>query len=263
MAGAPFTSSIDGSSPHTELRHETDEESRHRIRADHRAYCRRGLRTAIRRRDDIRGEHLTQSIDVAVLEGAEESLDEPMPLVGSRSEALFLCCDALLRAMQELPRRRGGDADEIGDLVVVVIEHFVEQEHRPLLRREPLERPEQCKLHVLIARRARVWIAVDSGQHRLGQPRTDVLLALHLRRFQSIESEAREDRDEERLHVAHDVAVAVCDLSVDRREAHISVLHEILRIGRTTGHPVGDGEAECAIVFEIGRHAACSSFSQL
>jgi hypothetical protein len=103
----------------------------------------------------------------------------------------------------EVPSGPAGDLAAVGrralddgrHLVVVVAEHVVEQEHGPLHRVQPLEHEEEGHRKGVgqLGRGRRVVV----GDERLGQPRTDVLLAAALGRAQAVDGEAGGHRGQE------------------------------------------------------------------
>ncbi len=80
------------------------------------------------------------------------------------------------------------------DLVVLVVEHLAQQEHRALLRRQRLEQDHERERHRLGLRQRTLRPAPVVGDDRLRQPGTDVLLAGRARRLQPIQAQARDDR---------------------------------------------------------------------
>jgi hypothetical protein len=83
------------------------------------------------------------------------------------------------------------------DVAVLVVEHLLEEEDGTLLRRQPFEQDEKRERHRLGALEHGIRTFEFGGEHGLGQPRPDILLAHRTRRLQAIETETRHRRRHE------------------------------------------------------------------
>src|SRR5215203_6987881 len=125
--------------------------------------------------DHVVGEQLDQSVHVAVGDRGEEAFGELVALPPGRFEPRSLRFDMATGAHGELPAVRLGLSDDLGDFVVAVAEHVVEQKDRPLDGAEPFQEHEERhrKRVRLLGVRRRVLTAVV-GHERLRQPWPDV-----------------------------------------------------------------------------------------
>ncbi len=123
---------------------------------------------------------------------------EHLPVFGAwRNGHAAFTFQATLRPVEDLPARRGRLAEVLPDLLIRKAETFPEHVHHPLFRPEPLEQRQKGARHLLALLGALLGIRdCGRGQDGLRQPRADVLLSLHARRFQEIEREAGDDRGE-------------------------------------------------------------------
>jgi hypothetical protein len=129
------------------------------------------------------------------------------------------------------------------DLVVVVVEHLAQQEHRALDRTERLEHHQERHRDRLgerqpVARRGRAL-----RHQRLREPRTDVGLALHARRAQVVDRQARHDRRQPGPRRVDLLVGSVLP-------AQEGVLHDVLRIAHAAEHAIGDPEEQAAMLLE-------------
>ena len=90
-------------------------------------------------------------------------------------------------------RRRA--ADDCPDLVEPVVEHVVQEEHRPLDRRKPLKQQEKGHRQALGALRDQGWIlAAGVADQGLREPLADVRFPPDARRAEVVDREAGDNR---------------------------------------------------------------------
>src|SRR5829696_4924582 len=116
-----------------ELPSRADQQAGDTIRADDRLQPGRPLASAVPVDDHVVGEQLDQSVHVAVGDRGEEAFGELVALPPGRFEPRSLRFDMATGAHGELPAVRLGLSEDLGDFVVAVAEHVVEQEDRRLL----------------------------------------------------------------------------------------------------------------------------------
>ena len=200
---------------------------------------RRGrLAAAVAGQHDVVGEQRHEPVDVAVGDRLDEAAGELVALLRRRLEARLARVDVRARAGGDLAAVRLAALDDLGDLRERVVEHVVQQEHRPLHRRQRLQHEQERRRDRLaqlgaLGRPGGVAVA----EHRLGQPLADVGLAPHARRLQLVDRQPRRDGRQERL-VGGDrrplLALAV--------QAQHRLLHDVLGLPHAAQHPVGDRE---------------------
>ena len=104
-------------------------------------------------------------------QGVEEVLEQAAARRLADLEARPVLVHALARAVHDLPAGRLVLAEDAGDVGIVAVEHFVQQERRALLGRQALEHDEEgdrqvgCELALGIGRRRRRSPAIGSGSH--------------------------------------------------------------------------------------------------
>ena len=192
-------------------------ESEHRLRG-----C-RTLAAAVGMNTDIGRQHRAQRLHVAAARSGEERLGELEAALLFHLEARSRLADVSARTRSELAAGRRVTLDGRGDLVEVQPEHVVQQEGRPLERRKTFQRKHQRQGDVFL------FLLFDDG---IGKPGADIRLALTSRRFQLIETEARDRAPQERLGFAYLAAVGL-------HPADEGLLHNILGVRDGAEHAVG------------------------
>ncbi len=230
---------LDADAQAGELASPAGEEAADTVAADDRARPGRRLAAAVAVDDDIRGEHVDQRLDVAVLDGGEEALRESLSLLARRLEARLLLLDPAPCARRQLAAVVLALADDLRDLVVAVAEDVVEQEDGPLDRRQLLEQDEERERERvrLLGVVRRIEPRTIVGQKRLGQPLAHVHLAAGPRRAQVIDAEPRHDRRQERLRRLDLGALGERTLLAQK-----SLLDDVLRLADAAQHAIGERE---------------------
>ena len=157
-------------------------------------------------------------------EAAKKASASSRPRCFSTWKARSRLADMGARAGSELAAGGGIAADGRGDFLEFQPEHVVQQEGRPLERRKTFQRQHQRQGDVLLV------LLFDDG---IGKPRADIGLALAPRRFELIETEARDRAAQERLGFAHLAAVGP-------HPADEGLLHDILGVSHGAEHAVSD-----------------------
>jgi hypothetical protein len=102
-----------------------------------------GLAAAVAHHDHVRGEQFKQAGHVAALGGGEEPAGHLVLLRAGGLEARLALIDVVPGPDEDLTAVRLGLAGDLRDLLVVVAEHLVQQEHRTLVRRQALEQHQE------------------------------------------------------------------------------------------------------------------------
>jgi len=134
------------------------------------------LAAAVADRDHVGGEELQQAVQVTAADRLEEPAGYLVTLLARGLEARLAVVHVLPGAGEDLPAVRLGFAGDLGDLLVVVAEHLVQQEDGTFGRRQAFQQDEeghgQGIGHLGALRRVRggrgghrVWVARDQ---RLG-----------------------------------------------------------------------------------------------
>lgn len=97
-----------------------------------------GLAATVADHDHVRREQFEQGGHVAALGGGEEPAGHLLALLAGGVEARLAVIDVMAGPDQDLAAVRLGLAGDAGDLLVVVPEHLVQQEHRPFGRCQAL-----------------------------------------------------------------------------------------------------------------------------
>ena len=143
------------------------------------------------------------------------------------------------RPRGELAGVRLGLADDLGDLVVAVVEDVVQQQHRALLGGQALEQrrgtPGRASRP---SRRARAGSSPGSPDERLRQPLADVALPPRARRAQLVDRQPRRHRRDGRRAATRSRSPR----SSARVNAQQRLLDDVLGLGHAAEHPVGDRE---------------------
>ena len=138
------------------------------------------------------------------------------------------------------------------DLLEFEPEHIVQQERRPLERREAFQRQHQRQCDVVLL------LLFDDG---IGKPRAHIGLALAPRRLELIETEPRDRAAQERLGLAHLIAVGL-------HPADEGLLHDVLGVSHGAEHAVSDAhelwtqrvEARRCVLVPGACHQAAAAF---
>ena len=104
---------------------------------------RRDLAAAVAVQDDVVGQQRLEAVEIAVASGLEEAVRELRALLLGRVEARALIGDLAPRARGELAGVADARADDLGHLVVAVVEHVVQQQRRALFGRQRFEDDEE------------------------------------------------------------------------------------------------------------------------
>ena len=91
------------------------------------------LAAAIAVQADVVGQQGLEPGEIARLGGRHEPAGELVLVVARRLEPRPFLLDVVTGAHRELPARGLALADDLGDVVVAVVEHLAQQEHGPLL----------------------------------------------------------------------------------------------------------------------------------
>src|SRR5262249_18287101 len=99
---------------------------------------RRRLAAAIAVKGYVGGEQRFELLEVALLEGIEEALREPIVLLARGLESRLALTDVAARPDRDLADRRRALVEDLGDAVVGVVEDLAQEEDGALLRRQGL-----------------------------------------------------------------------------------------------------------------------------
>ena len=102
-----------------------------------------GLAAAVADHDHIRREQFEQGGHVAASGGGEEPAGHLLALLAGGVEARLAVVDVVPGPGQDLTAVRLGLAGDAGDLLVVVAEHLVQQEHRSFGRCQALQQHQE------------------------------------------------------------------------------------------------------------------------
>ena len=192
----------------------------------------------------------SRAAHVAALGGGEEPAGHFLALLAGSVEARLAVVDVMAGPGQDLAAVRLGLAGDAGDLLVVVPEHLVQQEHRPFGRCQALqqhqERHRQGVGH--LGPLGRIGFGV--GEERLGQPGAHVGLPPHPGGPQVADGQPGGDGGQEGLGRVDAGPVAQCP-----GQPQEGLLDDVLGVADAPGHPVGDREhqrPELRVI--VGRH---------
>ena len=146
--------------------------------------------------------------------------------------------------MQDLPGVGGRHLEHAGNLVVRVVEDFLEQKHRALFGRQRFEQDQECQRDRFVALQHRVRPPVKRGEHWFRQPRADVLFASRSRRLQPVKTQPRHDGGQPRLRRTKLAGLRV-------RASDPGVLNDVFRIARAAEHAIGNGKEQRTVLFEL------------
>ena len=192
--------------------------------------------------DDIGGEDVEETLQVALADGGEEALDDLLLLRRADRHPRTPGLDVLASAVGDLADGGGRLPDRLCDLVVGDVEHLAEHEHGALGRGERLEHGQHGDRDVL----GELDIGGDVGarQQWLRQPLADVLLAPSRHGPQPVQRLPGDDADQVGPRLAH---LGV----VDVRPSQPRLLDDVLGVGRGAEHLVGDREQQAAVEGEV------------
>jgi hypothetical protein len=77
----------------------------------------------------------------------DETLDQWTLFIEAGAEARFALGDPPFGAVKQLAAVGTRQLEHLRDLVVLVVEHFAQEKHAALLRRERLEQNHECQRH--------------------------------------------------------------------------------------------------------------------
>ena len=173
---------------------------------------------------------IPQSRQVAAARGGEKGVGHPLALLAVDGIARPVGPHVLARPRRELADGGGVPVQGRGDLVEAEAEHVVQQEGRAFEGREPLQRQHQRHGEILAH-----LVRALRFQNRLGQPGSDIGLALDPRRFEDVEAQARDGLGQEGARFANGGAVRLVP-------ADIGLLHHILGFRDGAEHAVGEAD---------------------
>ena len=172
-----------------------------------------------------------QRLRIARRHGCLKGRGKPVAVFARRRKARPAGFDMSAGAGRELAAGRLAATECARHFGEVEAEDVVQQEARPLQRRQPFEHQHQRHRNI-VRQLARRLVVEDFVDHRLGQPLADVELAPRLRRLHAIEAEPR--------HHGAEIAARLLDRrAVGGVPAQIGVLHDVLGLGARAEHAVG------------------------
>ncbi len=158
-----------------------DQRARDAVAAAQRARQGGHLAAAVASQLNVVGEQRLEPRKVALLGGSEEPPGQLVALLTRGLEAGPTLLDVASCSRRELTDVVLALADDLGDLRVVVVEHIVQDQRSPLLRREALEQHEQRQRQRVGCLSVLSRIIAAVGDDRLRQPLADVALATRAR----------------------------------------------------------------------------------
>jgi len=186
-----------------------------------------------------------QAGHVAAPDRGKEPGRQLVALAGGDVEPRPLGLDVLAGPARQLAAGTRAPADDAGCLVVAVAEDVVQQEHRPLQRRQPLEQQQERhrqRVGLLGVRSGiGVWLAELEPvcQQRLRQPVADVGLATRPGGAELIDRQSRDHRGQ--------VSLGRIGLALARYRPVVAqerLLHDVLGLRHAAEHPIGDREQQ-------------------
>lgn len=120
-----------------------EHEPGHPFRPGHRLGQRRGLAAAVADHDYVGGEQFEQAGQVAAVGRGEEPAGHLAAHLAGGLEAGLALVDVAPGTEEDLPAVRFGLAGDVCDLLIVVAEHLMQQEHRAFGRRQALHQDEE------------------------------------------------------------------------------------------------------------------------
>ena len=234
-----------------------EQESGDPVRSGQRGEQRLPLAAAVADHDDVGREQIEQAGQVAAARGGEEPAGHLVALRGRCLEAWLAGAGPALVDVapgpdEDLAAVRLGLAGDLGDLLVVVAEHLVQQEHRALGRRQALKQHEERHRQRIGHLGPLRGVGLAVRDERLGQPGADVGLTAHPRGPQVADRQPGGGRRQERLGQGDGRAVAK-----RAGQPEEGLLHDVLGVADAAGHPVCDREHQRPVLGEVVRvHAA-------
>jgi hypothetical protein len=165
------------------------------------------LTAAVGDRDNVGGEHVQQTLDVARVERGQEPVHYCLLLGWADLHSRTPPSHVVTGAVGDLPYRRRRLANGICDLVVRRVEDLAQHEHRALGRFECLQHGEHR--HRAALGEHHIVGDVGAGQHGFGQPLFYVVLPPPGQRPKAIERLPGDDPHQVGARVAHLVVVDV------------------------------------------------------
>jgi hypothetical protein len=200
------------------------------------------LTAAVADRDHVGGQEFEQGVEVAAARGLEEAAGHLVALLARTVEPGLALVDVVPGAGEDLTAVRLGLAGDLGDLVVVVAEDLVEQEHGAFGRRQALEQDEEGHGQGIGHLGALRGVGGGRGtqlarDERLGQPGTYVGLPPDPRGPQVADGQPGGHRGQVGLGRGDTGSVAQ-----GASQPKEGLLDDILGVADAAGHPVGDRE---------------------
>jgi hypothetical protein len=199
------------------------------IGADERDRDGRSLAAAVAVHRHVGRQELDQRVRVALFPGREEAARDLLPFLTRDVEAPPSLLDVSVRANEDLAAVVGALADDLGHLVVGVVEDLAEEEDGPLDGRQLLEQVEEGERERVGGLRVAHGLVLDE---RLRQPLPGVDLAARPRRPELVDREPGGDRRE--------VGLRRLGLDPGLVVAEVRLLDDVLGLGDRPEHPVGD-----------------------
>ena len=175
------------------------------------------------------------------LGGGEKGPEQGLAVLGRCLVAGLVGVEVLAGTPEDLPAVGLALVDDLGDVLVGVVEHLAKQEHGSLDRGEALEQHEEGHREGVGQLSHLLGAFVQVGHDRLGQPGADIGLPANPGRAHVVDSQPGGGRRQIGLgRFDHHPALPGA-LQPEER-----FLDQILGLGHAPGHPVGDREHERA-----------------
>jgi hypothetical protein len=168
---------------------------------------------------------------------------EKAVLIGGIDRSAPLFGEVQARSARHLSRVGLTDSERIGDIAERVVERLAQDVDGAFDRGQPFEEEPDRELERLAA--LGPHLRVDGRGVVFRRPCTDADLPTGAGRGRHVERDPRSDGDEERNVITHPVPVGALPSEPD-------VLDDVLGIGCTTEHLVGDAEEPMTDVLEAG-----------
>ena len=200
------------------------------------------LAAAVADHDHVGSEELEQPAEVTAAHGVEEPAGHLVALLAGGLEARLALVDVVPGASEDLTAVRLGLAGDLGDLVVVVPEHLVQQEHGTFGRGQALEQDEeghgQGIGHLGALRGVRGGRGAQLARDEwFGKPGTHVGFPPDPRGPQVTDGQPGGDRGQ--VGLGRGDALALAQSTGQPQEG---LLDDVLGVADAAGHPVGDRE---------------------
>ncbi len=196
---------------------------------------RRPFTAAVGLEADVAGEQLAQCVDVAAPRRREEGGCDRQSLLLRNLVSRLVGPQILPGPARELPARRGVAAEGLGNVVETLPEDVVQQERRPLERRQTLQRQQQGQGDIFHR-----FILDD----RVGEPWADIFFPARSRRLQHVQAKP-DDGPSKKCCRLLDLVL------VDIGPPQPGILDDVFGISQGAQHPVGGpqqhrpGRLEC------------------